>query len=42
MLMYTHMQHFENGDTLTGAAATALPVVHCGVEALEVGCQSEG
>lgn len=37
----THVEFLQYGDSLTGAAPTARPVVHRGVEAIEVGRQSE-
>lgn len=37
----THMQHLQYCHSLTGAAPTALPVVHSGVEPIEVSRQSE-
>lgn len=35
------MQHLKYCHSLTGAAPTALPVVHGGVEPIEVSGQSE-
>lgn len=37
----THMEHLEDCHPLTGAAPTALTVVHCGVEAIVVSRQTE-
>lgn len=38
---HTHMQHLEYCHSLTGAAGTALPVVHSGVEPSVGSLQSE-
>ena len=40
-MQHTHVEPLEDGHALTGAAATALPVVHGGVHAAEVRRQSE-